>query len=230
MNDKHGKTSNDSYDERKSNSSDECDIDKFPLDLIGDNDPNKIGTTGTNHELQDHPGTDNENLRERKGKQSLNDTKTSSDPVETVYVSDRQDGNSEKMRRSHDPSKESLHVAQTPDQEFQEEVHKPLRCQGLLRCCHSCCKPCMTEFNPIPPNPTRCDLFKYSLLCPVHGKLAKILTISAAFIFFWAVLWSLTGDHALPGGNFFALIVLIVCCMAGGALVAKINLPPLLGE
>jgi hypothetical protein len=46
----------------------------------------------------------------------------------------------------------------------------------------------------------------------------------------YGTLWAVTGNEALPGGNFFGLLVMLVCCLIGGALVAKICLPPLLGK
>ena len=46
----------------------------------------------------------------------------------------------------------------------------------------------------------------------------------------WGVLWALTGRGALPGGNFFALLMLLVFGYIGGVAVRLIKLPPLLGE
>lgn len=200
-----------SLEERTSRSSNEGDIDSFPLDLIDDkcDDPE----TERDDDHHDHSRFLNGKL------QSYHDT-------ETVYVV-KSDPDA-KMREKDHVSEQNLH--DSPDQDFQEEVHKPIKCHALLRCCHSCCRPCMTEFNPLPPNPTRRDLIKYAFLCPVHGKVAKILTIAVTLIFFYAVVWALTTKEALPGGNFFALMVLFVCCLLGGAIVEKIRLPPLLGN
>ena len=49
-------------------------------------------------------------------------------------------------------------------------------------------------------------------------------------VLFWAVMWSITSDESLPGGNYFALIILFVCCILGGMLAEAIRLPPLLGK
>ena len=104
-------------------------------------------------------------------------------------------------------------------------------------CCGRCAtslervfRPCMTEHNTLPDNPTCCQRFKYSLLCPPHGVLSRWITLCLIAFLIWGVLWSITGPDALPGGNLFGLYILIICCFVGGAIVAKIHLPPLLGE
>ena len=67
-------------------------------------------------------------------------------------------------------------------------------------------------------------------MCPPHGLLAKLSTLVLASLFVWGVCWSLTRHEALPGGNFFALIVLVIACVIGGDIVEKLGLPPLLGK
>lgn len=56
----------------------------------------------------------------------------------------------------------------------------------------------------------------------------------AAVLF--GVVWSITEDECLPGGNLFGITVLFICALIGGKLMAFIRLPnlppfpPLLGK
>lgn len=56
----------------------------------------------------------------------------------------------------------------------------------------------------------------------------------AAVLF--GVVWSITEDECLPGGNLFGITILFICALIGGKLVALIRLPrlpplpPLLGK
>ncbi|XP_071508916.1 sodium/hydrogen exchanger 9B2-like [Diadema antillarum] len=102
-------------------------------------------------------------------------------------------------------------------------------CQKLLTLCLRVCKPCLTEFNPLPQHASRCDRLKYAFMCPPHGCVSQWMLLLLTVTLTWAVLWSVTGAAALPGGNLFALFVLVVACKVGGALVELIKLPALLG-
>ncbi|XP_077999046.1 sodium/hydrogen exchanger 9B2-like isoform X2 [Glandiceps talaboti] len=96
--------------------------------------------------------------------------------------------------------------------------------------CDRCCSPCLLKYHQPPKDgDTCCYRLRYSLLCPPHGIIAVgILYILLVFIV-WGVLWAITGDNALPGGNLFALFVLWVAAVVGGKLISLIKLPPLLG-
>ncbi|XP_033644443.1 sodium/hydrogen exchanger 9B2-like [Asterias rubens] len=99
-------------------------------------------------------------------------------------------------------------------------------------CSASClvfCRPCMTEHNPLPNNPSVCTRLKHSLMCPPHGRVSRDVTLVLFVLMSWGVVWGMTGDAALPGGNFFALYVLVICCMVGGILIKLVRLPALLG-
>uniref|UniRef100_H3CYY8 Solute carrier family 9 member B2 n=1 Tax=Tetraodon nigroviridis TaxID=99883 RepID=H3CYY8_TETNG len=71
--------------------------------------------------------------------------------------------------------------------------------------------------------------------CPPRGLLASLVTkvLLAAVLF--GVVWSITEDECLPGGNLFGVTTLFICALIGGKLVALIRLPrlppfpPLLG-
>ena len=106
----------------------------------------------------------------------------------------------------------------------------PSRCDRCQASCLLCCRPCMTHYNPLPTDPSVSQRLSYACMCPPHGKLARAVTLLLAVLCCWGVLWGVTGSHALPGGNFFALLVLVVCASIGGFLVEKIKLPPLLGK
>ena len=104
------------------------------------------------------------------------------------------------------------------------------KCEWLARCWYSCTRPMRTKYHPLPSNPTRCQRFKYGIMCPPHGNLAKYILFILTFLMVWALLISLIGDEGLPGGNFFSLCVLFFACIVGGYLVSFMKLPPLLGE
>ncbi|KAJ8022525.1 Sodium/hydrogen exchanger 9B2 [Holothuria leucospilota] len=107
-----------------------------------------------------------------------------------------------------------------------------LECQENSRyaCCLSCTKPLLTKYNPLPPNPSYCQRLKYAFMCPPHGTLASIITWCSVVLLLWAVLFSVLGDDVLPGGNIFALYVLVVTSMVAGLVIQKLfRLPPLLG-
>ncbi|XP_067324721.1 sodium/hydrogen exchanger 9B2-like isoform X2 [Anolis sagrei] len=71
--------------------------------------------------------------------------------------------------------------------------------------------------------------------CPPQGILAKIVTYGTAIVLVWAVIWSITGEECLPGGNLFGILFLFFFAVIGGKLMGLIKLPglppfpPLLG-
>ncbi|XP_046367310.2 sodium/hydrogen exchanger 9B2-like isoform X1 [Haliotis rufescens] len=123
--------------------------------------------------------------------------------------------------------------------EISEELPKseqPKKCLALRTCCHRTFKPIQTHYNPLPENATLGQRVKYFFMCPPHGKVGGFLVLLFMFGIWLAVLISLTGAEALPGGNLFALLVLFVTCWFGGYLVSLVKniipflpLPPLLG-
>ena len=68
------------------------------------------------------------------------------------------------------------------------------------------------------------------LLCPPHGEVGAALTFVLAALLLWAASWGVLKGDALPGGNVFGLVMVYVWSIAGGAVVSKVHLPPLLGE
>ncbi|XP_062580508.1 sodium/hydrogen exchanger 9B2-like [Saccostrea cucullata] len=90
-------------------------------------------------------------------------------------------------------------------------------------------RPCLREANPLPENPTIGDKIKDMLLLPPRGMVGFILQITIICLQIWGILAAITGSDALPGGNFFSLIVLFVFCVICGRLISFANLPPLLG-
>ena len=114
--------------------------------------------------------------------------------------------------------------------EEEQEIESPPKCVGLRNSCHSCTKPLRTKYNPLPQEPSLCQRFKFGLLCPPHGNLAKYIMFVIMFFVGWAVLISVTGAGGMPGGNFFSICVLFFACVIGGYAVVFIRLPPLLGK
>ncbi|XP_033097085.1 sodium/hydrogen exchanger 9B2-like isoform X2 [Anneissia japonica] len=102
-------------------------------------------------------------------------------------------------------------------------------CTKFKDSCEIAFSPWMTHRNPLPTNASRIERCKYSLMCPPHGLLARALTYGLILVLVWAAMWSIAGGDALPGGNLFALYVLLVCCKIGGILISFIKMPPLLG-
>jgi hypothetical protein len=91
-------------------------------------------------------------------------------------------------------------------------------------------RPCLREANPLPENPTIVEKIKDIFLLPPHGIVGFIMQITIICLQIWGILVAITGSEALPGGNFFSLLVLFVVSVVGGRLVSLINLPPLLGK
>lgn len=68
--------------------------------------------------------------------------------------------------------------------------------------------------------------------CPPRGPFGHVITKGLTCFGIWAVLWSILGNDALPGGNMFSLFVLLILASFAGFLVSKIpfvTFPPLLG-
>ena len=103
--------------------------------------------------------------------------------------------------------------------------------EGARRC--ACCvrisKKFSTEHNPLPEEPSCLDTVKYAFLCPPHGIVATLITTFFVVITLWGVAWSILKEEALPGGNIFGLIILLILCMLAGKITEKIRLPGLLG-
>ena len=114
--------------------------------------------------------------------------------------------------------------------EHQEEETESTKCVELRKTCHSCTKPLRTKYNPLPQDATCCQRFRFALLCPVHGNMAKYIVFAMMFLVSWSVLLSITGDGGIVGGNFFSLCVLFFSCILGGYVVEFVRLPPLLGK
>ena len=69
-------------------------------------------------------------------------------------------------------------------------------------------------------------------IVPPSGFFAQVATRGLVVILIWAVLWSIIGQDALPGGNIFGIFIVIVSASLLGFLVGRIpylHLPPLLG-
>ncbi|KAK5866139.1 hypothetical protein PBY51_020353 [Eleginops maclovinus] len=72
-----------------------------------------------------------------------------------------------------------------------------------------------------------CPLLARFCPCPPRGILASLVTkvLLAAVLF--GVVWSITEDECLPGGNLFGITTLFICALIGGKVVALIRLPKL---
>lgn len=63
-----------------------------------------------------------------------------------------------------------------------------------------------------------------------RGRCAQYAQFCVICASVWIVLFSVTGEQSLPGGNLFSLLVLFAGAVAGGHVFSLIHLPPLLGE
>ncbi|XP_066952008.1 sodium/hydrogen exchanger 9B2-like isoform X3 [Macrobrachium rosenbergii] len=93
-----------------------------------------------------------------------------------------------------------------------------------------CCQVFMRKHYDLPENPTQTEALKYAFTCPPHGRVGDLLIWIIAGLAAWGCLISITGDKALPGGNFFSLIVLYIMAILGGEAVQLLGLPSLLGS
>lgn len=94
----------------------------------------------------------------------------------------------------------------------------------------NCVSPCLAEGRKPQGHVTWSEKLKYAILCPPHGKVGHVLTVILLAGVSWTSAWCILGDSLLPGGNIFALLVLLILCHISGRSVKFIKLQPLLGE
>ena len=87
----------------------------------------------------------------------------------------------------------------------------------------------LCKYNPIPENASFLQRSRYFFLCPPHNGLGTILSAFLLFFMLWLTAYSIVRNDALPGGNIFALFILVGAGFIGGELMSLIKLPPLLG-
>ncbi|XP_071492549.1 sodium/hydrogen exchanger 9B2-like [Diadema antillarum] len=124
----------------------------------------------------------------------------------------------------------SVEAGNDDDEDGKFGTKRKGRCARCLYSCKVACRPCTTKYNPLPPNASRWQRLKFAFLCPPHGVVGKLVTYTLLVVLLWAVLFTVTGAEALPGGNLFGVYVLIILSIILGILVEKIlRLPALLG-
>ncbi|KAL6110705.1 slc9b2 [Pungitius sinensis] len=72
-----------------------------------------------------------------------------------------------------------------------------------------------------------CPLLRRFCPCPPRGLLASLITKVFLAAVLFGVVWSITEDECLPGGNLFGITILFICALIGGKVVALIRLPKL---
>lgn len=76
------------------------------------------------------------------------------------------------------------------------------------------------------------NMHQHAMNSPSRSPLSPVILAAVLF----GVVWSITEDECLPGGNLFGITILFICALLGGKLVALIRLPklppfpPLLGK
>ena len=84
--------------------------------------------------------------------------------------------------------------------------------------------------HELPHNASRAEKFKYTFLCPPHGKVGVLLTYTIFVLSFWGSCAAMFGDIATPpNGTVFWLIILVILAMVCGWVFSLVRLPPLLG-
>ena len=126
------------------------------------------------------------------------------------------------------PPRELFKDALAIKDKHQDLPKGPCKCLRLL--CTRVCRPLMRRHNPMPDKVSRCARLHQALLCPPRGVLSDVLSVILGAFFIWGVLWGLTRDEALPGGNIFSLLVLFVTCSTAGAGARKLGIPSILGK
>ena len=220
-----GSDMDDSDAEKYSRSSHESDDKRFPLDLISSQPDREtpLDIDESDNKIDENNGKSQTDATSLLLEQQEPDLRATSGDLQVF-------SNNTKDDQLTDKSSEDIEANGTQ----KSGTKNPTKC---AKCCTSChrrcllwCRPCLTEHNPLPESPTRCKKTRHAFMCPPHGKIARWLTLFLAIVFVYGALWGITGDEALPGGNIFAILVLFVCCMLGGALVEMIKLPALLGK
>ncbi|KAG7314219.1 hypothetical protein KOW79_022715 [Hemibagrus wyckioides] len=80
-----------------------------------------------------------------------------------------------------------------------------------------------------------CGWLRKRCPCPPRGLMASLITKASMAAVLFGVVWSITEDECLPGGNLFGIVTLFICSLIGGKLVGLVHLPrlpplpPLLG-
>ncbi|XP_050390226.1 sodium/hydrogen exchanger 9B2 isoform X3 [Patella vulgata] len=109
---------------------------------------------------------------------------------------------------------------------LEPEVKKCAKCRS---CCFQCCRPIMADENPLPEKASCISRLAFALMCPPHGRLGAVMVCVLLFGLWYGVMYFLTKEDMLPGGNIFSLVVLFMACWSGGYIFNLIRLPALLG-
>ncbi|KAM9330487.1 sodium/hydrogen exchanger 9B2 [Gastrophryne carolinensis] len=110
-----------------------------------------------------------------------------------------------------------LEIPKSPDGRFQYEEISVLHSKN-------------SEESPAPAKTKIFMRLKKFCSCPPQGLLSTLVTNAVMVVLVWAVLWSITGDECLPGGNLFSILALLSLAILNGKLVSLLkipNLPPL---
>ncbi|XP_043228018.1 sodium/hydrogen exchanger 9B2-like isoform X2 [Amphibalanus amphitrite] len=95
--------------------------------------------------------------------------------------------------------------------------------------CHRFARPLLRSSYAPPAGGAPWRRALYGCTCPPWGWLEGLLSAAAVTLAVWGLAVALTGPHALPGGQIFGILCLLVLCLAAGWVAALVRLPPLLG-
>ena len=89
-----------------------------------------------------------------------------------------------------------------------------------------------SDLADAPENGLKSMSLLFGCTLPPSKYVAQLITWIILLILLWSVLWSVIGQDALPGGNIFGILTVLVFSILGGKAVEyipKMSLPPLLG-
>ena len=85
------------------------------------------------------------------------------------------------------------------------------------------------ETNQSKSTTNKCCM-KLKTVCPPQGSFAFTITNVLLSVLTFGFCWGVTGEMCLPGGKFYALIVIFYTSYSFGVLATKICLPDLFGN
>lgn len=91
-------------------------------------------------------------------------------------------------------------------------------------------KPCLLKYQPLPDKPGFCDQLRHMLMCPPHGCMSKVLSLSLSVFLLWGISWTTLRQSALVGGQIFTFFVMAILSYLAGSLMKLIKSPPLPGK
>ncbi|CAD5118390.1 DgyrCDS7095 [Dimorphilus gyrociliatus] len=101
--------------------------------------------------------------------------------------------------------------------------------KGHFRCFTRIAKFFLKKYHPLQKDCSRFEKVKYQLRLPPTGKLSHFLYIILSLTIQWALTYIISPREAAPGGNIFAILVLITSSWVFSKVFRLLTLPGFLG-